>query len=184
MDDFEKRTREAAGDFQRSNGLAIYTDVYTSFVDGAYWARDEMQDEIDRLKRDNDLLYRAKELYGPAGFRHVGSIMNERDRLKAELAAARGEIATLKWHIGNVEGCGKLVVKECEDLKLLLAAANERIEDLQLMVKSYRTKLASLLCGISIKTETAPEYTDCHLCYVDKDDLVEALAALNEEKSK
>lgn len=128
MDDFEKRTREAAGDFQRSNGLAIYTDVYTSFVDGAYWARDEMQDEIDRLKRDNDLLYRAKELYGPTGFRHVGSIMNERDRLKAELAAARGEIATLKWHIGNVEGCGKLVVKECEDLKLLLAKLTDKVE--------------------------------------------------------
>ena len=42
----------------------------------------------------------------------------------------------------------------------------------------YRQALASLLSGISIKEETAPEYTDTHLAYVDKEDLIEAQQAL------
>ncbi len=49
---------------------------------------------------------------------------------------------------------------------------------LAFLAESYRLKLASLLCGISIKEETATEYKDCHLAYVDKDDLAEARAAL------
>lgn len=111
MDDFEKRARDSAEFILDEHGeiLDTITAHEETFVLGVKWAQTEMQakayeqaniiqsmyEEIERLKRDNDLLYRAKELYGPAGFRHVGSIMNERDRLKAELAATKRDNATL-----------------------------------------------------------------------------------------
>lgn len=153
-DDFEARAREAAGDFQRgSNGLAIYADIYTSFVDGAYWARTEMQAEIERLKtelaeanacalanvRDVPIAqeleqtkdynkFLSEQLAANASSRSY--FENECRKLEHELAAAKGEIVNLKRQNESIEESATLVVTERDELKAELERAKGEIERL------------------------------------------------------
>lgn len=59
----------------------------------------------------------------------IDFLLGEVSRLKAELERAKGEIATLEWHNKNIEGCGKIVVKECEELKLLAVSATDLLRN-------------------------------------------------------
>jgi len=56
-------------------------------------------------------------------------------------------------------------------------------DELKLLAESYRFKLANLLCGITIISETDSTMTDMHTARIDKDDYKEAREGLGRNDS-